>query len=934
MSERSRRPALATVLRASALATALVLAAPSVRAADALERAQQRLDAGQPAEAVIELKNRLQQQPDDGAARRLLGIAYVRRGDGAAAEQEFARAARLGVTPGALALPRAEALAVQGAWQRLLDETGPQSGMRARELAELRALRASANQALGRSAAARELFEAAVATDAGSPRAQLGLAQFDLADGRAAAARQRLETLLAQQPAPTPAVARLAWGVLADAALAERDYPAARTALDQALQTGGDTPELRLRRALVRIELGDDTGARADLEAVGARLPDQPLMHYGLGVLALRAQRPAEAVEAFERALQRAPEAPEIHEQLARARLALGEQDRALQELGAYFQRHPEADAVARLLGRLRLATGDAAGAEAAIRPVLDRHPDDAVALEVLGSAALRQGRLREGERWLRRVAELEPDSAAARYRHGLALLALGEADAALEPLAAAAAGAPDATAPEYALLLGRLLAGRPAEALKQAEALAVRRPEAPEPLLFIGAAHEALHEPDAARTAYALLMQRSPGQPQAGAALALLELRAGRPDAARAAYRAVLERSPAHAPTLLALARLEWLTDRPDAAIAALEAAIRAEPGPLEPRLLLARLHLQRGQPAAALATLDGLYMLHPEDETLLALLATAELRAGNVAAASGLYHDWLARRPDAADALYGLAGCAAARGDGPALLTALEPALRAAADDARAPALLERLGTLAPDAARAGQWYASLERALPEHPALLDHRGERLAREQGAARAAAYYALLRTRQPDEPRWPRREAVQREAAGDAAAAARGLEAWLERHPDAADLRLQLATVYERLGRLDAARTALERVVQQRPDDVLALNDLAWLLRESAPPQALAYAQRAAALAPDPRVLETLGEVLLAGGRPQQAIEVLNTASERDPGAASIRLNLARAQFAAGQAPDARRTLHALLADSRPFDGRAEAVALLKQVGN
>ncbi|HNG48770.1 MAG TPA: PEP-CTERM system TPR-repeat protein PrsT, partial [Plasticicumulans sp.] len=96
--------------RAAVCACVLILSGTGAQADDdVLTAAGRKLEAGQVSAAVIDIKNRLQQRPGDGAARRLLGIAYVRLGDGANAEQELMRAAQLGVPAGELAVPLAEA---------------------------------------------------------------------------------------------------------------------------------------------------------------------------------------------------------------------------------------------------------------------------------------------------------------------------------------------------------------------------------------------------------------------------------------------------------------------------------------------------------------------------------------------------------------------------------------------------------------------------------------------------------------------------------------------------------------------------------------------------------------------------------------------------------------------------------------------------------
>ena len=58
--------------------------------------AQAYIDNDELNKAAIELKNALQQAPDNTLARRLLGEVYLTRGDAASAQKELERAAKLG----------------------------------------------------------------------------------------------------------------------------------------------------------------------------------------------------------------------------------------------------------------------------------------------------------------------------------------------------------------------------------------------------------------------------------------------------------------------------------------------------------------------------------------------------------------------------------------------------------------------------------------------------------------------------------------------------------------------------------------------------------------------------------------------------------------------------------------------------------------------
>ena len=79
-----------------------------------VERARGAMDSGEIRTAIIELKNALQAEPNNGSARLLLGQAYARAGDGASAQKELGRARELGVSEADLQPWLAKAQLLQG----------------------------------------------------------------------------------------------------------------------------------------------------------------------------------------------------------------------------------------------------------------------------------------------------------------------------------------------------------------------------------------------------------------------------------------------------------------------------------------------------------------------------------------------------------------------------------------------------------------------------------------------------------------------------------------------------------------------------------------------------------------------------------------------------------------------------------------------------
>lgn len=919
------------------LAAALLLLAGSATAAAdlarELDKAEQLRAQGQLGAAIIELKNALQDEPDYGPGRRLLGVLYVELGNGAEAEKELLRARRLKVRETGIALPLAEALLLQREYQRLLESVQPVSGMSMRDVADLRALRGEALLALGRQGDAEAAVKSALATDPAAPRAQIAEARLALAARHPDTARQRLQTVLSA-PLPQP-VEHIAQALLGDVEIMARRLPEAAKAYDRAIATGRPHQALaiQLKRGLLRIDLGDPDGARADLGAVNARLPDLPLPHFGFGLLAYRQGRYADALDSFERALQRDHENPDIHAKIAATRIALGQREQAVTDLEKFLQEHPDSDPILRLLATIRLQQGDTAGAQKLLRHVLELHPDDNAVLDMLGAIALARGEAREGEPLLRRSVERDPDSAAARYRLGLGLLALGDRENGLRELAQATQLQPGQERYEYALALGLLRSGQHAEAVAAAQRLQALWPDRNEPLLLEGIARASALDTEGASAAFERVLARSPGDPAASGGLATLDLQQGRPDKARSRYRAVLEQHPGHGATLLELAALELRLDNPEAARRALEQAVAADPEALEPRLRLARLLGREGRHAAALELLEAVHARHADDVQLIALLGAAKTALGDAGGGRAAYRRLLDLDPKSATGLYGYASACAAGSDDAGLRAALRPALAADPGNALAQALLARLQELAPGEAAARAWFEELNQALPDNLALLEFEGRRIERQQGRQPAAIYYGGLRRRQPHEQLWALREVELWQQAKEPAQARSVLVDWLRWHPDDDTVRARLAAMMLAAGQNADAKAELERIVADNPTRVSALNNLAWLLRKDDPRRALRLAERAVRLRPEPRILETLGEVLIAGGEYVRATEVLQYAALRAPQQPSIRYQLAVALAGQQRKEDARRLLKELLAGDTRFAERSDAAALLKKLG-
>jgi tetratricopeptide (TPR) repeat protein len=373
----------------------------------------------------------------------------------------------------------------------------------------------------------------------------------------------------------------------------------------------------------------------------------------------------------------------------------------------------------------------------------------------------------------------------------------------------------------------------------------------------------------------------------------------------------------------------------REEKAIEILQRAIAAHPEELEPRLKLAMVYLVRGRTEDVPDVLNPVRKLYPKDVSLLWLLADSARQAGQINTALALYHDAARLAPGNGNLQYAIAKTEAASGDltlySDRLLEALklDPMLHPArVDYARE---LVRNNQL--EAAR--EQVAWLRQQQYVTPDTLLIEGQLLEASDDLAGAGGKYQEIFDLAPNninllrlvDMLWQQNEyadAIER------------MNDWLAVQPDDPLTQLQLARYYEQTGKREDAVAVLERLIAAHPDHFMAINNLAWLLRDSSPARALELAERANTLAPESaQVMDTLSVLLLNhGGEPQlrQAIQLNQRALKRLPDEPLVRLHAAQLQQAVGDIGGARATLQVLLKKHPEFEARAQAEQLMSRL--
>jgi putative PEP-CTERM system TPR-repeat lipoprotein len=901
------------------LALLLLLALP---AAASLDDAKSDWEQGDVDSAIIRLKDLLQQDPDNPQARLLLGRIYLDAAQPLAAEQELTRARDAGAGDAVTRIGLVEALLAQGATSRAMEWADPPENATAAERAELLALRGHILLTQENEAEAAKALSEAIEADAGSLRAMLGLATLELRRGDMNAARASVQQAIEAHPQ-----SEQAWNALAVLETSSANDEAAIDAYTRAVEHARVKWPLRFKRAELHLDLQNIESATADIDAVRSERGEFPGLRYLEGRLALLQGDDAAAVEGLEAYLRAAPSNPRAIYYAALALTRSGRHAQAEEYLLRVTASLPDNPTALTLLARTRLAQGKAAGAEEAIRPLAESADATPLAMEVLRQALARQGRTDEAEALVTRAAERFPELASAQLAYARQLQQSGDVAGSLDLLRQVIEAEPENDLARILLVRGHVAAGDADAAMAAADDFLAAAPESPLAHTAKGALLVQQRDVDAARAAFGKALELDPTFGRAALALAALEIGTDRPEEARRTLDALLEADPENADIAIARAAMARREGGVEAFNARLEDALQRNPEALAVRLTLARSYLAGDDPAAAGRLLRAAPASQGQDVSLMLLSVQADLASGNEAAAADTLRTLAERNPTTASFRYMLASVNARTDD----LRAAESNLAQGLENDPGGALeYERLaGILAAQPTAEARWRMldRLARVAPEHPTLRAAKARLLASQGDYGEAAQMLRELADAYPDSAGYVIWLAEATKGTTGMAAAQGVMRDWLRDHPDNVPVRLALAQFGIEDGDHDIAIEQYRRVLDSNANNSIALNNLAMLLAEERPEEALGYADRALELRPaDAAFIDTKGTVLMAKGDYEGAVEWLAKAhaGSTDP---SIAFRYAKALAETGDTSAARRVLMNLQTQS--FPEKAEATALL-----
>lgn len=525
----------------------------------------------------------------------------------------------------------------------------------------------------------------------------------------------------------------------------------------------------------------------------------------------------------------------------------------------------------------IALQDGDLQGAAAQLQLALVYDTDSVYLTLKLASVHLRLGALAKAIKLADRAIALDPRSAEAfllKARAELARNAHALAEGMLKRALAL-----DPTSVDAAIELAHVLAraGKVAEALAVLAATAERVPESPDPLAEIAQLEAGRGRLEAAAQALERALRRDPRSAQLAGALSGIYEREGRYAEAAVVWRDLLELVLDDPDALLEAARAELWNERDEAADRDVELVQELMRG-FDADQKIGLLYLSEGRTEKALHFLEAALRARPGDPSTRFAYATALAEADRDAAALAELQRIAPDSERYVDARLEIGRILATEGK----LDRAIAALRAAVWQApRSVPLISGLADLLERAGHRDEARRTLQEVRsaiaasdPDGAIELDERDALILAHAGERARALKILRAGAEQPGREEALYRLASLEERLGELDAALETAQRLLREAPDSARALNLVGYMWAERGvRLEEAQRLLRRAMSLEPRSGAIIDSLAWgCFRLGQLADAERFARRALRLSPhDPEIEEHLGDILLAGKRPDEA---------------------------------------------------------------
>ena len=890
---------------------------------DYLADAQSYHAKGDDKSAVIELKNALQMDANNGDARYLLGTIYSNSGNLPAAEDELHKALSNVKDKDKVQNALGQIYVQRGEFQKIIDEMKASPSLKGEELAALLVLRGDAYLGLNKQDDAGAAYADALKAVPGYADAVLGQARLAAAGNKPDETMKLIDQVIAAKPDYVKA-----WLMKGDLLRAKADLEGAAKAYQQVLKVDANNIAAHVNLGSMALDAGKLDEAQKEIDALAKIQPNNLMGKYMHAMLQFRQKKFAAARDDLEQVLKGAPDHMPSLLLMGAVSLELGSLEVAQKDLGRFVEAFPNNVYARKLLAQTFLKMKQPEDALKALGPMLDEAHADVQSNAIASDAYMQAGQYGKAIQYLEKNVASNPKDATMRMQLGLARLSGGQGDRAIADLEAAAKLDPSRLEAENALALAYLGRKDYDHALAAVQLMLKKDPKNPAYFNLQGAAYVGKNDMQNARKSFEAAMAVSPGYVPAGINLGELDLRSN-PEAARKDFEGVLATDKNNVQAMLYLSAIAKNAGNDKEFVDWLEKATKAAPSALQPWVMLTGYYMQQKNQKEALAHAEAAANANPKNPEAFDLLGSTQLATGKTDDAVATYKKLQELVPRSPLANYKLGIALAAGKDANAAADSFARALALKPDYVEAADALVGIDVRAGKFADALKVATDFQQRFPKAAEGYLLEGDVAMAQKEFEKAVSAYGKAQTVDKTTVGAMKLHGALTLAGKTKQADAEMLQ-WLSAHPKDVLARNYMGDTLIREGNLKGAEDQYQAALQAQPDDLPALNNLAAIYHQMNDPKAEEVARRAYKIAPEnPAILDTLGWILAGKNEVREGLDLLQKAASLAPNAPDIRYHYAALLAKSGDKAKAKDELTKLVSSGKNFPQLQDAKALL-----
>jgi len=884
-------------------------------------------------EAVIYLKNAIQQDTNYLAAYILLGKAHLKVGDGAAAEKELLRADRLGADKNLTMKAYADALLIQNKYDEVIRKI-PASGLNKELQSYLLTQRGDAYLDMRDLTNANLSYQEAKFLKPNYARPYLGMAAANIRQGKLDQAEENISRALDFDNQSAQA-----WQLKASIRHAQSNFDKAIQFYDKALKSEQHHLAALLGRASALYDSLKLKDALIDINKLGEKYPLEPRVSYlKYSILKTQDNNTAakQALESTQTLLARIPE-ESLHNHAAMLLLAgvtnyeLKQFEKAHQYLKIYLRKFQSNAYVEKLMGSILLARGEYQEAVRLLESALKTQPNDYQLLTLLGTAYTNIRLYSNAKDTLEKAIALQENAGSARLQKAINELNFGERKSASKELETLFEKSADA---RIGLMLATLYFkqhdNKKAQIITQN--IVDKNPDNLIARNLLGVAQMANNDLKNARENFQTILNQEVDHFPAQMNLVKLDFTEGNLDAADKRLQQLTKNNQNMSTVLLAKSQLALAKKDVKESLRWAEKAHDADKNNISAILHLAESYLRTNQAEKALQTTESANLKFSENFQIMSLLGRSYQATGSPKLAHSVYREMAKLASYNSRQLYHIARLQNKAQDNEGSLWSLQKAVDGDPDFTPARvALVESLIALN----ELTQAHLQIEALKNDaQPALYYRLNADLHRSQKQYKKAIHWYELAIKENTDSDTVIRLFQSYAANQQLNKGISLLEQSLKQQKNNSALQTELADAYLHTGKTKKAQKLYEKLIKHNANHAHALNNLANIYHEMGNKNAIDMARKAQQLAPDNVAFnDTLGWILVTNGQPAEGLSHLRNAFARAATSGEIRYHIAMALHQLKRDDEARKELKYLHEHKElRFPSRPQAEALYKRL--